>query len=61
MPKTRLEFWESKLEANRKRDQRTAAALSESGWRQLIVWECEVKLAEQLQNTIRAFLEGEGK
>lgn len=58
LPKTRLDFWEPKLEANRQRDQRTAAALSDLGWEQLIVWECEVKLAEQLGNRIRAFLQG---
>ena len=40
MPKTRHEFWGPKIQKNRDRDARNAAALLDAGWRLLIVWEC---------------------
>lgn len=42
-PSTREEFWKSKLEANRTRDERNTAALADLGWRVGIVWECSLK------------------
>jgi len=58
MPKSRREFWEPKLESNRARDERVAAALAEQGWKQLVVWECECGQTKALEDRIRAFLEG---
>lgn len=40
LPKSRLEFWLPKLEANRLRDRRNLAALRASSWRVLVLWEC---------------------
>lgn len=59
MPKSRLEFWGPKLSANRERDERTQARLREMAWGSLIVWECESRHIEQLENKVRAFLDGE--
>ncbi len=42
-PKSRREFWESKINANRSRDERANQSLRELGWRILIVWECALK------------------
>jgi len=56
MPKTRLEFWEPKLEANRLRDIRNKEALEAAGWRVLTVWECEVKEPLRIADRIRAVL-----
>ncbi|WP_283206506.1 very short patch repair endonuclease [Methylobacterium organophilum] len=42
-PKTRPEFWEAKLTANRARDQRVRQALLGTGWRVLTVWECALR------------------
>jgi DNA mismatch endonuclease, patch repair protein len=43
IPTTRREFWTNKIRGNRERDQRSAKALREAGWRVLIVWECNLK------------------
>ncbi len=43
LPKSRLDFWMPKLEANRARDQLKEAALRDLGWTVLIMWECELK------------------
>lgn len=59
IPKSRVDFWEQKLEANKARDARTIQALQEAGWDVLTVWECQLRDIVTLQSTIVAFLEGE--
>lgn len=62
MPKSRLDFWRPKLQGNRQRDVRHQAELQALGWRFLVVWECEMRDKEQLQNMLHAFLaEGEAE
>ena len=56
LPKSRLDFWEPKLQGNRTRDLRDQQALSACGWAFLVVWECELRHTEQLQNKLRSFL-----
>jgi DNA mismatch endonuclease (patch repair protein) len=56
LPKSRLDFWGPKLQGNRTRDLRDQAALAADGWNILIVWECELRHGEQLQNKLRSFL-----
>ncbi len=58
LPKSRKEFWGPKLSGNRERDERANQALQQAGWDVLVVWECESANLEQLENTLRAFLEG---
>jgi DNA mismatch endonuclease (patch repair protein) len=43
LPKSRSAWWEEKLLANRERDQVAVEALKESGWKVIVVWECELK------------------
>lgn len=43
LPKTNTEFWQTKLEDNRSRDERTMATLRNEGWRVCVVWECSVR------------------
>lgn len=57
VPKTNTEYWTNKVERNRLRDKRTAGLLKEAGWRQLIVWECEIKRPERLRRKILKFLQ----
>ncbi len=57
LPKSRLDFWEPKLAANQRRDRDAIDALETSGWRVLVVWECELRDREQLKNKLNAFLE----
>jgi DNA mismatch endonuclease (patch repair protein) len=57
LPKSRLDFWEPKLTANRGRDLCIQDALTADGWRVLVVWECELRHKEQLENALKNFLE----
>lgn len=56
MPKSRLEFWRTKLLGNQARDRETRAALERDGWQVIEVWECEVTPAklEALVDSVRA-------
>lgn len=58
LPKSRLDFWLPKLDANRRRDLENVERLEAMGWRVLLVWECELRDREQLGNTLRRFIEG---
>ncbi len=42
MPKSRLDFWATKLEGNAARDRRQEAELLAMGWRLIVLWECEI-------------------
>ncbi|UEM23988.1 very short patch repair endonuclease [Skermanella mucosa] len=43
IPKTRTDFWETKLSANAARDARVLKSLQELGWRSVVIWECETR------------------
>lgn len=43
MPKSRVDFWTAKLEANVNRDARQIAELEEAGWTVMTLWECETR------------------
>jgi len=57
MPKSRLDFWRPKLNANKKRDTINARKLARQGWRVLTIWECELSNIERLQSIVRRFLD----
>jgi DNA mismatch endonuclease (patch repair protein) len=58
LPKTRVEFWEEKIQRNRARDIQNVAELEASGWRVLTVWQCELKNSEMLASRLSEFIEG---
>jgi DNA mismatch endonuclease, patch repair protein len=43
LPQTRPEFWRTKIESNRARDQRALEKLAEMGWHAFVVWECSLR------------------
>ncbi|GGF33377.1 very short patch repair endonuclease [Youhaiella tibetensis] len=45
-PKSKLDYWGPKREANVIRDARAREALQALGWHVLVIWECEVKSKE---------------
>lgn len=42
LPDSNREFWISKIEANRCRDERSIQELTAIGWRVIVIWACEV-------------------
>ncbi|MEM9417689.1 MAG: DNA mismatch endonuclease Vsr [Planctomycetota bacterium] len=57
-PKTRVEFWNTKFTANVERDRRNVRELEQSGWKVIIVWECETVDRDLLEQSLRAALCG---
>jgi DNA mismatch endonuclease, patch repair protein len=55
-PHSRPEYWLPNLARNQERDKNAENALSRLGWEVLVIWECEVGNAEQLQRTLSNFL-----
>ncbi len=47
-PRTRADFWRTKITANIDRDRRQITALRQAGWRVGTVWECALKGRERL-------------
>jgi DNA mismatch endonuclease (patch repair protein) len=48
MPSANRQFWEDKIDRNRKRDAEVLNHLRAAGWRICIVWECSIRGKEQL-------------
>jgi len=46
LPSTRTSFWDTKLAANRERDDLAARSLEATGWRILTIWECALRISE---------------
>lgn len=43
MPSTNIEKWRKKFATNVARDAAARDALTDAGWRCLVIWECETK------------------
>lgn len=55
-PKSRLDYWLPKLDANKARDERKQAQLEAQGWSVLVIWQCETKDPDVLEARLRQFL-----
>ena len=67
LPKSRLDYWGPKIDANKKRDAAIEEQLKREGWHQLVVWECQIRTQQaaatalpQLWNDIRLKCPGIG-
>lgn len=45
LPKTRVEFWEAKIQRNAERDGMSVEKLRAAGWRVAVIWECALRRA----------------
>ncbi len=56
-PKSKLKFWNEKLDQNRKRDESNLRRLRRTGWKVLVIWECQLqqpRLGERLSTFLGA-------
>ena len=56
-PKSRVQFWRTKLDRNRERDLANQRELHHMGWHLLVVWECELHDLESVTKRVVCFLE----
>ncbi|MNO91931.1 Very short patch repair protein [compost metagenome] len=59
LPKSRVEYWQAKIEQNQARDRENTTLLEADGWQVLTVWQCELKNIETLANRLNEFIESE--
>jgi DNA mismatch endonuclease, patch repair protein len=58
LPKSRQDYWGSKIARNRSRDAVVALRLKDLGWEVLTLWQCETRDLGALADRISAFLGG---
>ena len=56
LPKSRLDFWLPKFEANRRRDAAVARRLRRAGWSVMTVWECRLTDTDAVAARVKRFL-----
>lgn len=56
MPKSRVDYWGPKIEANRARDARKKRQLRALGWKVIQIWECELKAPEALERKLKRLI-----
>lgn len=57
LPKSRTDYWDQKIEANKARDEKRLAALRRMGWSVKVVWQCQTKNPDRLQAKLRRFVQ----
>lgn len=55
-PQTNKAFWKRKIEGNIRRDDRLLRELRKTGWRVLVVWQCQTKDTAQLERRLSQFI-----
>ena len=57
LPKSRLEYWQSKVDKNRERDCSKEKQLRSLGWNVLVIWQCETADLEALASRLQDFVD----
>ena len=56
MPRTRVDFWQTKIERNKARDLEDRNALKLLGWNVIVIWECQLNQAEIREQTLQSLV-----
>lgn len=59
VPKTNAKFWQNKRNSNVERDRKNIKKLRKLGWDILVVWQCQIRSINKLQNKLIYFLSQE--
>ena len=57
IPATNRDYWVSKLDRNRARDERNTESLKASGWEVMMVWECDLRDLGSVTERLVTFIE----
>jgi len=63
LPDTRKEFWKEKIKGNIARDKRNKIELEQTGWKVIVIWQCELKnkeIRDQTYNNLKKTLYDNG-
>lgn len=53
MPKTNTDYWNEKFRRNVERDRKTKNKLEKDGWKVIVIWECETRNEDSIENFFR--------
>jgi len=56
LPKSKTEYWENKISANKERDAKNVTQLAKLGWKVLVIWQCQLKDIETTRRIATEFL-----
>jgi DNA mismatch endonuclease (patch repair protein) len=56
LPQSNAEYWETKIQNNKRRDLINIDRLRELGWQSLVIWECEARNSDGLALKLKSFL-----
>jgi DNA mismatch endonuclease (patch repair protein) len=56
-PTSNVEFWKRKLDRNIQRDRKNIRTLRRTGWKVLVIWECQTKDEGTVASILRRFIE----
>ncbi len=59
-PKNNAEFWKEKINKNVQRDRTVTVTLEKTGWKVIVIWECELRPKMREQTIDKLVLELEG-
>ncbi len=57
LPKSRLDYWQPKVDKNRERDRTKEEQLKNLGWSVLTIWQCETADLETLATRLQDFVD----
>lgn len=57
LPKSRVEYWKAKIEANKQRDRLVEEKVRGAGWHPLVIWECQLRTQKAASVTLGHLLE----
>lgn len=60
VPKTNTDYWQEKFRRTMDRDKRSHAALLQTGWKVLVIWECQTQDGSALKNLLKEILPPRG-
>jgi DNA mismatch endonuclease (patch repair protein) len=56
MPKSNIDFWKNKFSDNVRKFKKARNLLKKSGWRVIVLWECEIENKSKLEKKLQLIL-----
>ena len=57
LPKSRVEYWKAKIDANKQRDRLVEERARDVGWQPLVIWECQLRTQRAASVTLDKLLD----
>ncbi|MDQ6700029.1 MAG: very short patch repair endonuclease [Acidobacteriota bacterium] len=58
LPQSNTDYWSAKQARNIARDRQSLRSLARTGWKTLVIWECELRVVDRIRRRVEKFLNG---